>query len=270
MDDKSAVRIHPTAIISAEAELAEDVQVGPYAVIEGLVKLGPGCVIRPHAHLIGPLAMGCNNVVYSGAVIGERPQHLKYNDEVTRVEIGDNNVFRENVTIHRGTSHSWATVLGSHNYLMAGSHVAHDSRIGDRCILANGALVAGHCTLGDSAYLSGNSAIHQFTRVGRLAMLSGCSISAKDIPPFAIQQGINCIVGVNVVGMHRAGMTHAQINAVRHAYRILFYENHTLPTAMAQVEADFSTVDAVVELLTFIRGSVRGITSTRDRGREAA
>jgi UDP-N-acetylglucosamine acyltransferase len=270
MSHSQSAHIHPTAVVSPEAELAPDVQVGPYAVIEGAVKIGPGCLLRPHAHLIGPLTMGTGNQVYSGAVLGERPQHIKYADEPTRVEIGDYNIFREHVTVHRGTNHSWATVIGSHNFFMANSHVAHDCRIGSRCIMANGALLAGHCVLEDGAYLSGNSAVHQFARVGRLAMLSGCSISAKDVPPFAIQQGINCIVGVNVVGMHRAGMTHEQINAIRRAFHILFYEHKTLPVGMAQVEAEVGGVDAVQELLHFIRHSTRGITSMRERSREAA
>jgi UDP-N-acetylglucosamine acyltransferase len=265
-----SMRIHPTAIISSEAELADDVQVGPYVVIEGPVRIGPGCVLRPHVHLCGPLSMGRDNSVYTGAVLGERPQHLHYKDEPTRLEIGDGNVFREHVTVHRGTSHSWTTVIGNHNFLMANCHVAHDCRIGNRCILANGALVAGHCVVEDNAFLSGNCAIHQFARVGRLALLSGCSISAKDIPPFATQQGINCITGVNVVGMHRAGMTHEQIDAIRRAYHIMFYEGKTLPVAMAEIEQELGRVDAVVELLTFIRRSTRGICSTRERGREAA
>ncbi len=270
MAEPPPARIHPTALISTEAKLADDVRVGPYAILEGPVELGPGCVVRPHAHLIGPLTMGRHNVVHTGAVIGDRPQHSRYNDEATRVEIGDHNIFRENVTIHRGTSQSWATIIGSHNFVMANAHIAHDCRIGDRCILANGALVAGHCVVDDGVFLSGNSAVHQFARVGRLAMLSGCSISAKDMPPFVIQQGINCIVGVNVVGMHRAGLSHAQINGVRAAYRILFFEGKTLPGAMAEVEQAFGAVDTVMELLTFLRKAGRGVSSARERGREAA
>src|SRR5262249_53206443 len=138
-------RIHPTAIIPPDAVLADDVEVGPFAVLEGPVRLGPGCVVRPHAHLIGPLMMGRDNLVFSGAVLGERPQHLKYNGEPTGVEVGDHNIFREHVTVHRGTTHSWTTRIGSHNFFMAGSHVAHDCAVGSHCILANGALLAGHC-----------------------------------------------------------------------------------------------------------------------------
>jgi UDP-N-acetylglucosamine acyltransferase len=263
-------RIHPTAVIAPEAELANDVQVGPFVVIEGSVRVGPGCTLRPHVHLCGPLTMGAYNLVGSGSVLGERPQHLKYNDEPTGVEIGDYNIFREHVTIHRGTTHSWKTRIGSHNFFMANSHVAHDCQIGNRCILANGALVGGHCTLEDNVYLSGNCAVHQFVRIGRLALLSGCSATTKDIPPFLIQQNIDTVVGVNVVGMRRAGLTAPQINAVRQAFRILFRERLVLPAALARIEKELPGVDVVEELIAFIRSGHRGINPMRDRGRAEA
>ena len=214
--------------------------------------------------------MGANNVVYPGAVIGERPQHLKYNDEPTTVEIGDNNIFREHVTIHRGTTHSWKTIIGNNNFFMVNSHVAHDCKIGNRCIFANGALLGGHCELADNVYLSGNSAVHQFVRMGRLALLSGCSATTKDIPPFVIQQNIDTVVGVNVIGMRRNGFSHAQIDAVREAFKVLFRENMVLPAALALLERDLGHVDVVTEMITFLRQSHRGINPMRSRGREAA
>jgi UDP-N-acetylglucosamine acyltransferase len=262
----SSARVHPTAVIAPEADLAADVVVGPFAVIEGSVRLGPGCVVRPHAHLIGPLTMGRGNKVFTGAVLGERPQHLKYNDEPTGLEIGDDNTFREYVTIHRGTTHSWKTVIGHRNFFMATAHVAHDCRIGDGCILANGALLAGHCAVDDGAYLSGNCVVHQFVRIGRLALLSGVSGTSKDLPPFIIQQGINTVMGVNVVGMRRAGMSHDEIDAVRQAYHVIFREGQPLPNALARVEAELGAVGAVRELVDFIRHSKRGINGTRERG----
>jgi UDP-N-acetylglucosamine acyltransferase len=262
-------RIHPTAVISPEVELADAVEVGPYAVLEGAVKLGPGCIIRPGAHLIGPLTMGKNNKVFSHAVLGEQPQHLKYNNEPTRVEIGDNNIFREHVTVHRGTTHSWATRIGNNNFLMANSHVAHDCQLGNNCLLANGALLGGHCVLEDNVMLSGNSAIHQFVRIGRLALVSGLSGSTKDIPPFIIQQRINCCVGVNVVGMRRLGIATSHIDAVRRAYHILYREQRVLPSALAQIERELGELPEVVEMLTFIRASTRGINLFTDRAEAA-
>jgi UDP-N-acetylglucosamine acyltransferase len=263
-------RIHPTAIISAEAELADDVVVGPYVVIEGPVRLGRGCVLRPRACLCGPLTMGRGNIVFTGAVLGERPQHLKYQDEPTTLEIGDENIFRENVTVHRGTTHSWATRIGNQNFFMANSHVAHDCQIGNHCILANGALLAGHCIIEDNVYLSGNCVVHQFVRISRLAFLSGISATSKDIPPFLIQQGINTIVGVNVVGMRRAGMSNQEIEAIRRAYQVIFRQGQILSTGLARAEQELGEVEVVAELIAFIRRSKRGINTARERDRDAA
>jgi UDP-N-acetylglucosamine acyltransferase len=270
MPHPASSRIHPTAIISSEAVIGENVSIGPQVIIEGKVEIGPDCEIRPHVCLFGPLKMGRGNKVYSGTVIGERPQHMKYDDEPTGVEIGDDNVFRENVTIHRATTHSWVTRLGSSNFLMAGAHVAHDCQVGNRCILVNNALVGGHCVLEDGVYLSGNSAVGQFCRIGRLAFLSGTSATTKDMPPFIIQQGFNVVYGVNVVGMRRAGMPADQINAVRQAYQVIFRQGLTLPLAMARLEKEMGTAPAVRELLDFLNGCSKGVNSTRTRGRDQA
>src|SRR4051794_37240432 len=126
MSNRPPSRIHPTALISPEAELAEDVVVGPYTIVEGAVRIGPGCVLRPHVHLVGPLTMGCQNTVFTGAVLGERPQHLKFAEESTGVVIGDHNIFRESVTVHGGTVRGKPTRIGNHNFFMANSHIAHD------------------------------------------------------------------------------------------------------------------------------------------------
>jgi UDP-N-acetylglucosamine acyltransferase len=260
-----SARIHSTAVIAPEAELGEEVQVDPHVVIEGEVHIGRGCVLRPGAHLIGPLTMGCHNTVYSGAVLGERPQHLQYAGEPTRLVIGDHNVIREHVTIHRGTTKSWETRIGNHNFLMANAHVAHDCRIGDHCILANGALMGGHAVLENNVYLSGNCALHQFVRVGRLALLSGVSAATKDIPPFIIQQRINCVVGVNVVGMRRAGIPTAHIDAVRRAFHLLYRSHMLIPAALSHIERDLGEVAEIAEMVAFIRASSRGIVLQMDR-----
>ncbi len=265
MSSPSSCRIHPTAVISPEVQLGENVEVGALAVIEGRVTIGADCVIRPGAYLFGSMTLGCGNSVFSGAVLGERPQHLKYNNEPTTLEIGDHNIFREQVTIHRGTTHSMKTVIGNHNFFMANSHVAHDCVIGNHCTLANGALVAGHCTLFDWVILSGNTAVHQFVRIGRLGMISGCSPTAKDIPPFVIQQGIDNVVGINIVGMKRAGMSREEINAVRAAFKMLFREGLILPAAMAKMEKELGQFDAVQEMLAFLRGCTKGINVMRNR-----
>ncbi|MSQ95806.1 MAG: acyl-ACP--UDP-N-acetylglucosamine O-acyltransferase [Gemmataceae bacterium] len=264
----SRCRVHSTAVISPEAKLGENVEVGALAVIDGPVTIGDDCVIRPGAFLCGPLKMGRGNIVYAGAVLGERPQHHKYNNEPTWLEIGDRNTFREHVTIHRGTTHSMKTVIGDDNFFMVNSHVAHDCVVGNRCTLANGALVGGHCVLEDGVILSGNSAVHQFVRIGRLAMIAGCSATQKDIPPFIIQIGIDNIAGINLVGMKRAGISREQIHAVRLAFKMLFREGQVLPAAMAKMEKDLGQFDVIQEMLTFLRGCTKGINFMRNRMQE--
>lgn len=263
-------QIHPTAIISSEADLAEGVIVGPYVVIDGPVSIGEDCVIKPHAYLVGPMTMGKNNLVFSGAVLGERPQHLRFGDEQTSLSIGDNNIFRENVTVHRGTTQSWQTRIGDNNFFMAGSHIAHDCQIGNRCIFANNALLGGHCELADNVFLSGNSAVQQFCRIGRLAFLSGCSATAKDIPPFIIQQDIDTVVGINVIGMRRAGMGNDQINAIRVAFKYIFRQGLTLPEALKRIDEQVGSYESVQELVGFLQGCKKGINAMRGRRRDAA
>ncbi|HET6576524.1 MAG TPA: acyl-ACP--UDP-N-acetylglucosamine O-acyltransferase [Fimbriiglobus sp.] len=266
MPRSDAPRIHPTAVVSAEARLADDVTVGPYAIIDGPVTLGPGCKVGPFVHLIGPLTMGRDNTVHTGCVIGDAPQHFGYKGEETRVEVGDGNTFREQVVIHRGmpvadgSPGTGATVIGSHNYFMSNSHLAHDCRVGDRCVLASGAVVGGHAELHDQAFLSGNTAVHQFCRVGRLAFLGGTSAISQDLPPFWIVQGaINVVVGVNIVGMRRAGLPHAEVQAVRAAFKLINRSGLTIPQALEQVEAASGEVPAIRQLVDFIRSSKRGV-----------
>jgi UDP-N-acetylglucosamine acyltransferase len=254
-------RVHPSAVIDPAARLAADVTVGPYAVIEGPVVLGPGCVIRPHVHLIGPLTLGRDNVVGTGTVLGDRPQHVRFDGAPTGVVAGDGNVFREHVTVHSGTLPE-GTRIGHKNYFMAHSHVAHDCRLGDQCILANGALLGGHVEVAGGVFISGNCAVHQFSRIGRLAMMSGGATISKDIPPFFMVEGRNRLVGVNVVGLRRAGMDNADIQAIREAYRILYMQRKVLPAAVEAIEHSLGGAAVVAELVAFIRDSKRGIISS--------
>lgn len=262
--------IHPTAIIDAEAMVADDVQIGPYAIIEGPVQIGSGCVIEAHACLSGPLVMGKNNVVGHAAVLGKSPQHRGYRDEPTGVEIGDSNVFREFVTVHRGTVQgSGVTTIGHRNMFMVGSHIGHDAQIGNGCTVVNNALVAGHVCLGDDCILSGHTAVQQRVRVGRLAMLGGLGATSKDIPPFVLQQGYNCVTGLNLVGIRRAGFSAEAINALRQIFRILYREGRPQSLALERIEADFGHIGEVIEFLTFVRQSRTGINPARSQERES-
>ena len=255
-------------MISPEARLGENVEVGAFAILEGKVTVGDNCIIRNAAYLYGPLTMGCNNTVYTGAILGERPQHLRYNGEPTETIIGDRNTFREGVTIHRGTTHSMKTVIGDDNFFMVNSHVAHDCIVGNRVTLVNGALIGGHCIIGDNVILSGNSAVHQFIRVGRLAMLGGCGASTKDIPPFVMQHRLNTVHGINLVGMRRAGISRDEIQAVRAAFSFIYRQGLVLPAAMAKMDKHFGEYAVIQEMITFLQGSAKGINRMRGRGHE--
>ena len=280
MTHLSATRTHPSAVVSAQAKLADDVKVGPFAVIEGSVEIGPGCVIAPHVHLIGPITIGANNHIGTGTVFGGAPQHVGYKGERTAIEIGDGNSFRENVTIHRGmpvidgTPGTGVTRIGSHNLFMAGSHVGHDCRVGSHGIYANNALLAGHVETADRVLISANTVIHQFCRIGRLALLSGLSGTSKDMPPFWMQQDKNRARGVNLIGMRRSGMASAEINAVREAFRTIYKQRMTIPAALERIEAKHGHLPVIQELLAFIRSSKRGIVGPggfeRDEDEKAA
>jgi UDP-N-acetylglucosamine acyltransferase len=259
MSVSTSDRVHPTAVIDPRAELADDVRVGPYAVIDGPVRIGPGCVIRARATLCGSLTLGRNNDVGIAAVLGERPQHLGFTgDEDTRTEIGDGNIFREFVTINRGTPATGVTVVGSNNFFMANAHVAHDCRVGNHVILANGVVLGGHSEVADRVFFGGCSGLHQFARAGRLAFLSGFSCSTRDIPPFMMYAHRDRCVGVNRVGMRRAGMTTLEIGIVREVHRILFRSALLQRLAVERVERELGHHAVVAEILAFIRSSKRG------------
>lgn len=218
----SNCQIHPTAIIHPNARLGPRCVVGPGAIIEAHVELGEGCEVGPWVLLTGWTRVGRRNRFHAGAVIGDLPQDLRFKGEETWVEIGDDNVFREHATIHRGNKPEEPTRIGNHCFLMANSHVGHNAILGDGVILANGALVAGHAEIGDKAFISGNCLIHQFTRVGPLALMQGGAAISKDLPPFTIARGDNHICGLNTIGLRRAGIGSAERLELRKLYQYLF------------------------------------------------
>jgi UDP-N-acetylglucosamine acyltransferase len=261
--------IHSTAMIDPEAVIAADVQIGPYAIIEGQVQIGPGCVIEAHASLSGPLTMGRGNFVGHGAVLGKNPQHRGYRGEPTGLQIGNDNVIREMVTFHRGTVQgNGITTIGNRNIFMVGSHVGHDACIGNGCTVVNNALIGGHVILDDECILAGGTAVQQRVRIGRLAMLGGTGGTTKDVPPFILQQGYNCVTGLNVIGMRRAGFSAQSIDGLRQVFRILYREGRPISAALDLIEADFGHISEVVEFTSFIRRSKLGINPARSPKRE--
>lgn len=243
---------------------------GPFAVIDVGVTLGPGCTVGPHAHLTGIVIAGENNHFHTGCVIGDTPQHLGYAGEPTRVEIGGGNTFREHVTVHRGMpANGGVTRIGNENLFMVNSHVAHDCQVGNKAIFANGAVIGGHATVMDGAFLSGNTCVHQFCRVGRLAMLSGTSSVSQDLPPFWIVQEVNIVHGVNVIGMRRAGIPNEEIMGVRRAFKAINRSGLTIRAALEEIEAADGHLVAVKELVEFVRASKRGICTGKSGGDDA-
>ncbi len=226
--------IHPTAIVHPEAQLGDNVTVGPFAVIEGAATIGDGCVIQAHAIIGAHVVMGRENHIGYSAIIGSDPQDLAFKPEVrSQVRIGDRNRIREHCTLHRGTAEGSETVMGDDCYLMAGAHLGHNSRIGDRVILANNALLGGHVLIASGVFVGGGSAFHQHTRVGRLAMTQGNSGFSKDLPPFTIGADVNGIAGLNVVGLRRAGLNADQRREVKEAYRLLYRSGLNTAQALA-------------------------------------
>jgi UDP-N-acetylglucosamine acyltransferase len=232
--------------------------VGPYAVIDEGVELGPGCVVGPYVYLTGLTIIGSKNQFFAGCVIGEAPQDLKYAGAPTRLRIGDENIFREQVTVHRSNKTAGETVIGANNFLMQHSHVAHDCVLHDQIILGGGALMAGHVTIEDRAFISGNCLLHQFVTVGTLSLMQGGSAISKDLPPFTVARGTNRICGLNTIGLRRAGISPGDRLELKKLYRTLFRDALNLRSALTAARKKFSSAPAQL-LLDFIASSKRGV-----------
>ncbi len=256
--------LHPTAVVSSEARLGRDVRVGPYAVIEADSVVGDGCEIRAHAVVKRYTILGAGNHVHEHAVLGGEPQDLGFDGSESRLVIGDRNVIREFVSVHRASKPGGATLIGSDCFLMAGCHVAHDCVLGDRVIMANGALLSGHISVGDRAFLSGGVLSHQFCRIGRLALLSGGARAPMDCLPFVITEGHPARArAVNVIGLRRAGWNNAQIRTVKEAFRILVRAGLPLEIALTRMaELRDPNVD---EMVSFCRDTKRGFHRNASR-----
>ena len=252
--------IHSTAIVHPKAQIDSTAQIGPYAVIDEAVQIGPDCVVGPHAYLTGVTCIGAHNHFHAGCVIGEAPQDLKYKGAPTRLLIGDHNVFREHITVHRSNNSDEPTLLGSHNLFMAHCHVAHNCRIGDYVIIANGALLAGYASVADKAFISGNCLVHQFVRIGTLALMQGGSAISKDLPPYTVARGDNGICGLNTIGLRRAGLSAVERLELKRLYHALFRRGLNLRPALNAARKEFSSPAAKV-MLDFLAGSKRGVCS---------
>jgi UDP-N-acetylglucosamine acyltransferase len=254
--------IDSTAIVSANALLAPDVVVGAYAVIGPNVSIGSGCIVGPFTRVEGPTAIGERNQFYGHASIGGPPQDLKYNGEHTELAIGNDNIFREFVTINRGTTGGGGkTTIGNENFFMAYSHVAHDCHVGSHTIFANNATLAGHVEIADYATIGAFSAVHQFCRVGEHAFVGGGSMITQDVMPYAktVASRDNRSYGINTIGLERKGFSKETVEALQRAYRILIRSKLRADEALQKIEDELGLFPEARYLVEFVRASKRGI-----------
>ena len=254
-------QIHPTAIVDPGAELGMDVVVGPYAIIEDNVIIGDGCTIGSHAVIRPYTRMGKGNRIASHAIVGGEPQDLKFQGEISWLEIGNENSIREFATLHRGTAGGGGvTRVGNNNLCMAYTHIAHDCQLGSRIVLSNCATLAGHVQVDDFAIIGGLSAVHQFVHIGIHAFVGGMTGVAQDLPSWMLAAGSRALVhGPNLVGMRRAGASDQAISAMKKAYRLIWRSSIPRSDALEQLTVEYHNIPEVMEFVNFIRKSERGI-----------
>jgi UDP-N-acetylglucosamine acyltransferase len=255
------MKIHPTAIVDREAELSEDVEIGPRAIVGKGVRLGTGCVVQANAILEGSTILGAQNFIGYGAIIGATPQDFAFRETVSsEVRIGDSNTFREYVTIHRGTKEGSATVVGNNCYLMVGTHLGHNVRLGDNVVIANNCLLAGYVEVGAGAVLGGGTVFHQFLRIGPLAMVRGGTRFGKDIPPYVSADGENLLSGVNAIGLRRAGYRADIRMEIKRAFKLVYWSGINISQALERAKSTSWSPEAQV-FLDFVANSKRGVCS---------
>ncbi|WP_296573334.1 acyl-ACP--UDP-N-acetylglucosamine O-acyltransferase [Phreatobacter sp.] len=251
-----ATEIHPLAYVAPAAVLGQGVRIGPFCTVGPDVVLGDGVTLHAHVNLDGHTTIGARSEVYSFASIGTAPQDLSYKGEPTTVSLGEDCVVRESVTVNRGTPKSGATIIGDRCFLMAYAHVAHDCRVGDNVIFANAATLGGHVKVGDYVFLGGLCAVHQFTRIGDFAMIGGLTGVKDDVIPYGMAFGANGVsgelIGLNVVGMKRRGLTRDDLRVVRACYETLFYGVGTFAERLADATAAYREHPAAGRLIAFI------------------
>lgn len=263
-------KIHPTAIVDPSAKLADDVEIGPYCLVEHDVEIGAGTRLIGHCNIGAYTTMGTGNTVYPFASLGTDPEDYAFTGTVSYTRIGNDNRFREGVTVNRGTKEGTVTKIGNGCFMMANTHVSHNCQIGDRVIFVPYSGVAGYCEVGNNCLISGLSGMHQFCRMGHMAVLSGGSQISMDLPPFMIGDGRNGGVrGFNIVGMRRNGFTPETIRAIKDVYDIFFRQGLNTTNAIAKVLAEVPQLPEVTEFLDFVRSSKRGILPGDHHGRRA-
>ncbi|MCI5778665.1 MAG: acyl-ACP--UDP-N-acetylglucosamine O-acyltransferase [Lentisphaeria bacterium] len=261
-------KIHPTAVVEEGAILGEDVEIGPLCFVGRHVKIGDGTRLIAQCGIDGYTTLGKNNVLHPFAALGQPAQdHSVVPGAVTYLNIGDNNIFRENCTIHTGTAPESATTIGSDNMFMAGSHVAHNCKIGNHVHFINATMTGGYAEVQDYAILSGLVAIHQFCRVGRFAIISGCSAFSQDVPPFMMAEGRNGGVKmINKIGLQRAGFSSESISVIKQIFRIYYHSDLIPSKALEKIRTELPQTPEVLEFLEFCATTKKGVVPGRDNG----
>jgi UDP-N-acetylglucosamine acyltransferase len=254
--------IHPTAVVDSQAQIDPTAEIGPYVIIGSDVSIGPRTRVFAHASITGHTVIGADNEIQVGATIGTAPQHLGYKGAPVHTLIGDRNIIREYASINGSYVEGGQTIIGNENYLMIQSHVGHDCILGNNVVVCNGSLLSGHVEVEDRAFISGLVAVHQFTRIGRLVMCAGITRVNRDVPPFMMVYGDSEIVGLNVVGLRRAGIGAAARAEIRLAYEILFEQRRSLPSAIAALKSE-PRCPEVQQIIAFLEKSKRGICGGR-------
>lgn len=255
--------IHPLAEVSPRAKLGIDVTIGPFAVVEDDVQIGDRCQLAARSTLKNGTTLGADNLIGEGAVLGGMPQHLHQPEQPGRLLIGDRNIIRENATVHRAFVPDTATTIGNECLLMVGAHVAHDCILGHNVVLTNNAMLGGHVTVGDRAYLGGGAAVHQHCNIGRVAMIGGLARLDQDVPPFLMVDGeSNLVVGLNRVGLRRAGVTPQERTEIKDAYQLMYRGGLMYQALIEALDAQFQQGPAA-EYAPFLRAATRGYVRER-------
>jgi UDP-N-acetylglucosamine acyltransferase len=253
-------QIHPTAIVDAKAEIGPGSVIGPYCIVAAGVVLGPECWLQNHVTLCGPMTAGARNKFHAYCSIGQQTQDLKYQGEPTYLEIGDENTFREFVTVNRSTTAAGKTQLGHRGNFLAYSHIGHDCTVGDTVVFSNNGTLAGHVQVGDHAIMGGLTAVHQFCRLGRYAITGGCSKIVQDVPPFMIADGNPAKVrGINVVGLERSGFPAETIKTIKEAFRLIYRSKYNTRQALEAMQQELPASAEITQIVEFIKTSERGI-----------
>jgi UDP-N-acetylglucosamine acyltransferase len=252
--------VHPTAVVHSGARIAEGCFIGPYCIIGEHVLLGDHCKLHSHVVIDGHTSLGARNEIFPFASIGLKTQDLKWKGGLTRVEIGDDNTFRECVTVNSATAEGGVTRIGSHNHILAYAHVAHDCSLGNHIVMSNVATLAGHIAVEDHAIVGGLAAVHQFCRIGRMSIIGGCAKVVQDVPPFMLVDGNPAETRtINKIGLERNGVSEETQNSLKQAYKILFRDGLTIPNALVKIEGELPASPELKHLVLFARSSERGL-----------